>query len=211
MWQEIIKPKAFSQLYMVGEAASSHHAWIVSALESVIRAVYIMLEGLNSHDPEYTAYAKAMNLLSHKPKKGDATYDPDDDSELNPGDFPKGKPFYPLPEEMPDLQAGTTSDKVVTHDPKDGRAAGKTLAQTGNTATPTAPQSDKYDTLSYNHVQQSKMPSPTYNEENTTDPPHYPGKLSTPSAYQIHYSFLKKQYNNIRRNKVINIIVIVLY
>ncbi|KAH6970187.1 hypothetical protein DER45DRAFT_640271 [Fusarium avenaceum] len=130
MWQEIIKPNAFGQLYMVGEAASSHHAWIVGALESVIRAVYIMLEGLNSHDPKYAAYAKAMNLLSHKPKKGDATYDPDDDSKPDPGDFPKGKPFYPLPEEMPDVQAGTTGDQEVTHDPKDGRAAGKTLAYT---------------------------------------------------------------------------------
>ncbi|KAM0364027.1 hypothetical protein ACHAO7_010131 [Fusarium culmorum] len=57
-------------------------------------------------------------------------------------------------------------------------------AQTGNTVTPTAPQSDKYDNLSYNHVQQSKMPNPTYNEENTINPPHYPGKLSTPSASQ---------------------------
>ncbi|KAM0294468.1 hypothetical protein ACHAPM_011207 [Fusarium culmorum] len=57
-------------------------------------------------------------------------------------------------------------------------------AQTGNTVTPTAPQSDKYDTLSYNHVQQSKMPNPMYNEENTTDPRRYPGKLSTPSASQ---------------------------
>jgi hypothetical protein len=55
-------------------------------------------------------------------------------------------------------------------------------AQAGNTVTPTAPQSDKYDTLSYNYVQQSKMPSPTYNEENTTDPSHFPEKLGTPNA-----------------------------
>ncbi|KAL9567493.1 hypothetical protein ACKAV7_008443 [Fusarium commune] len=103
MWQEIIKPNAFGQLYMVGEAASSHHAWIVGALESVIRAVYVMLEGLNSQDPKYGAYAKAMNLLSHIPEEGEATYDPNDSTDsLKPGDLPKGKPFYPLPEEMPD-------------------------------------------------------------------------------------------------------------
>jgi hypothetical protein len=57
-------------------------------------------------------------------------------------------------------------------------------APTSNIVAPRAPQSDKYDNLSYNHVQQSKMPSPTYNEENTADPPHYPGKLSTPSDSQ---------------------------
>ncbi|KAJ4246033.1 hypothetical protein NW762_013778 [Fusarium torreyae] len=130
MWQEIIKPNAFGQLYMVGEAASSHHAWVVGALESVIRAVYVMLDGLNSHDPKYAAYAKAMNLLSHVPKEGDATYDPNDTAKLQPGDLPKGKPFYPLPEEMPDWQAGVTSSDGVTHDPKDGLDKDKSLAYT---------------------------------------------------------------------------------
>ncbi|KUI72131.1 hypothetical protein VM1G_07655 [Cytospora mali] len=83
MWEEIIKPNAFGQLYLIGEAASAHHAWIVGSLESVVRAVYVMLEGLeeaNDH-PEFTAYRDAMKLLRT--------------------DSGEGLPFYPLPREMP--------------------------------------------------------------------------------------------------------------
>lgn len=120
MWQEIIKPNAFGQLYIVGEAASSHHAWIVGALESVIRAVYIMFEGLSKHDPGCQAYKDAMCWLSHVPKKGDSTYDPDDyPDHPKPGDMPKCKPFYPLPEEMPDRQSGVDLDKKLTQDPEE--------------------------------------------------------------------------------------------
>ncbi|KUI62780.1 hypothetical protein VP1G_09904 [Cytospora mali] len=83
MWEEIIKPNAFGQLYLVGEAASAHHAWIVGALESVVRAVYVMLEGLEkaNYCPEFTAYRDAMKLLRTNSEEG--------------------LPFYPLPREMP--------------------------------------------------------------------------------------------------------------
>ncbi|KAJ4307701.1 hypothetical protein N0V84_012548 [Fusarium piperis] len=128
MWQEIIKPNAFGQLYMVGEAASSHHAWIVGALESVIRAVYVMFEGLSKYDPDCQAYKDAMYWLGHVPKKGDSTYDPNDQPEhAKPGDMPKGKPFYPLPEEMPDRQIGVDLDKKLTQDPKESLKTNKEL------------------------------------------------------------------------------------
>ncbi|KAI0879915.1 uncharacterized protein GGS22DRAFT_198502 [Annulohypoxylon maeteangense] len=85
MWEEIIKPNAFGQLYLVGEAASSHHGWIVGALESVVRATYTMLKGLQSGDPGYKPYQEAMDLLNPDPNKP----------------APPPSPFYPLPGEMP--------------------------------------------------------------------------------------------------------------
>ncbi|KAK7421614.1 hypothetical protein QQX98_002081 [Neonectria punicea] len=105
MWEEIIKPNAFGQLYMIGEAASSHHAWIVGALESVIRAIYVMFEGLNSNDPNYEAYTEVMNLLSQAPQ------------EQQEGELPSGLPFYPLPEEMPKRQDSTERGAPQTNDP----------------------------------------------------------------------------------------------
>ncbi|RSL83216.1 hypothetical protein CEP51_004657 [Fusarium floridanum] len=135
MWQEIIKPNAFGQFYIVGEAASSHHAWIVGALESVIRAVYIMFEGLSSQDPDFELYKKVMYLLSHVPKEGDPTYDPEDyPADYKPGDFPKGKPFYPLPEEMPDRQIGVDLDQKLTQDPQESLEKKKELELTHSAA-----------------------------------------------------------------------------
>ncbi|KAI0121136.1 hypothetical protein BJ170DRAFT_688221 [Xylariales sp. AK1849] len=101
MWQEIIKPNAFGQLYLVGEAASSHHAWIVGALESVVRGVYVMLEGLQSGDNTYKPYQDAMNLLKDGPS----------------GTKSPGLPFYPLPQEMPKRQLGTEQNAKQTDDP----------------------------------------------------------------------------------------------
>ncbi|KAF7560122.1 hypothetical protein G7046_g4037 [Stylonectria norvegica] len=105
MWEEVLKPNAFGQLYLVGEAASSHHAWIVGALESVIRAVYVMFEGLSSNDPGYEPYQKVLDLLSQDqpPQDGPA--------------LPTGLPFYPLPEEMPQRQFYTKRNTPLTNDP----------------------------------------------------------------------------------------------
>lgn len=93
MWQEIIKPNAFGQLYLIGEAASAHHDWIVGALESVVRAVYVMLEGLHIANPGFTAYREAMELL-----------------ETDRGELP----FYPLPLEMP-------MDMIMPHPAEGGQ------------------------------------------------------------------------------------------
>ncbi|KAJ0141401.1 Uncharacterized protein HZ326_15762, partial [Fusarium oxysporum f. sp. albedinis] len=70
MWQEIIKPIALGQLYLVGEAASSHHAWIVGALESVIRAAYVMFQGLQNGNEKFEAYDIVLKLLRTGPDNG---------------------------------------------------------------------------------------------------------------------------------------------
>ncbi|KAH7140384.1 hypothetical protein B0J13DRAFT_63603 [Dactylonectria estremocensis] len=121
MWQEITKPNAFGQLYFVGEAASSHHAWIVGALESVIRAVYTMFEGLESNDKENKAYRRVLALLS-----GAVQVDASDEDSSSPSDysgdapFPTGLPFYPLPEEMPSRQLGVERGHELTRQPEEG-------------------------------------------------------------------------------------------
>ena len=45
MWPQIMKPNGW--LFLIGEAASAHHGWIVGALESSVRAVYQLLLMLN--------------------------------------------------------------------------------------------------------------------------------------------------------------------
>ncbi|RBR15926.1 uncharacterized protein FIESC28_07128 [Fusarium coffeatum] len=128
MWQEIIKPNAFGQLYLVGEAASSHHAWIVGALESVIRAVYVMFQGLQNGNKKFEAYSIVLDLLRQAPtepgEKGDKENNEDIGQPLERGGaMPKGLPFHPLPEEMPETQfntqgQGLTDSPSVEADPK---------------------------------------------------------------------------------------------
>ena len=43
MYPNLIRPACDSRFYIVGEAASAHHAWIVGALDSSVRALYILL------------------------------------------------------------------------------------------------------------------------------------------------------------------------
>ncbi|KAF4948055.1 hypothetical protein FGADI_9920 [Fusarium gaditjirri] len=132
MWQEIIKPNAYGQLYLIGEASSSHHAWIVGALESVIRAVYLMFEGLLKQEPDNEAYKKALKLLSQKPDDpedsgavfGSFPKGPDDGSggagaaiSEDPHKLPPGLPFYPLPEEMPKRQLDVKPNAELVRDP----------------------------------------------------------------------------------------------
>ncbi|KAK2666122.1 hypothetical protein RAB80_018222 [Fusarium oxysporum f. sp. vasinfectum] len=50
--------------------------------------------------------------------------------------------------------------------------------------TPTAPQSDEYDSLSNNDMQQLNMSSSTVEDEHTHHSRHYPGKLDTTAASQ---------------------------
>lgn len=103
MWQEIIKPNAFGRLYMIGEAASAHHGWIVGALESVVRAVFIMLKGLHLANPGFTPYLDAMDLLVNKDGKNEL-------------------PFQGLPLEMPKDQFGTEQGaKLVDHPGEKGQ------------------------------------------------------------------------------------------
>ncbi|KAM5522643.1 flavin containing amine oxidoreductase [Fusarium oxysporum f. sp. phaseoli] len=114
MWQEIIKPNALGQLYLVGEAASSHHAWIVGALESVVRAVYVMFQGLQNGNEKFEAYDIVLKLLRTGPDNGKNVSEP----LKKDGDMPTGLPFHPLPEEMPTRQFYTTKDKDLTASPE---------------------------------------------------------------------------------------------
>ncbi|KAM0343745.1 hypothetical protein ACHAPU_008171 [Fusarium lateritium] len=121
MWQEIIKPNSFGQLYLVGEASSSHHAWIVGALESVIRAVYVMFQGLQNGDKDFEAYRIVLDLLRRAPTDQGEEWDGKEDI-LEPlkrgGAMPTGLPFHPLPEEMPTTQKDT-ENKPLTDFPDD--------------------------------------------------------------------------------------------
>ncbi|RGP71959.1 hypothetical protein FSPOR_3074 [Fusarium sporotrichioides] len=116
MWQEIIKPNSFGQLYLVGEAASSHHAWIVGALESVVRAVYVMFQGLQNGNKEFEPYRIVLDLLRQAPTDKDEEWDEKEDI-LEPlkrgGAMPKGLPFHPLPEEMPTTQKDTANKPLT--------------------------------------------------------------------------------------------------
>lgn len=101
MWPEIIRPNGW--LYLIGEAASAHHAWIVGALESSVRAVFQMLQSLHLQDEKlsFPAYKQAMDLLSKKNTDG--------------------LPFSPLPKEMPNRQNDASKKKkTVDHRPKAG-------------------------------------------------------------------------------------------
>jgi len=122
MWQEIIKPNAFGQLYLVGEAASSHHAWIVGALESVIRAVYVMFQGLQNGNKKFEAYSIVLNLLRQAPTDPGEEWDKEEIEDIGQplgrgGAMPKGLPFHPLPEEMPETQFKTEKGKSLTDSP----------------------------------------------------------------------------------------------
>ncbi|KAK6193515.1 hypothetical protein LQW54_012382 [Pestalotiopsis sp. IQ-011] len=116
MWQEIIKPNAFGQLYLVGEASSSHHAWIVGTLESVVRAAYLLFEGLQRGDPKCVAYRQAVQLL----KTG--RFDGQKEST-----FEEESPFWPLPAEMPCRQEGVKRGEPQTDSPREAVADGTAL------------------------------------------------------------------------------------
>ncbi|KAF2803940.1 uncharacterized protein BDZ99DRAFT_511735 [Mytilinidion resinicola] len=108
MWPEIIQQNGW--LFLVGEAASAHHAWIVGALESAIRGVYQMLDALLLQNPEYEPYRDAMKLLQ----------DPYIEDDL---------PFGPLPLEIPKRQAGEDRKAPKTDVPEKGVSLTFTSAQ----------------------------------------------------------------------------------
>ncbi|KAK2016840.1 flavin-containing amine oxidoreductase [Colletotrichum eremochloae] len=103
LYPAITKPNAFGQLYFVGEAASAHHAWVVGALESVVRAAWNMFNLLHQGSLKefggkgYEPYRKAMELL-----EGD--------------NEEEGLPFYPLPPELPMARMGDKADTSKSKD-----------------------------------------------------------------------------------------------
>ncbi|GKT70590.1 hypothetical protein ColTof4_03013 [Colletotrichum tofieldiae] len=126
LYPAITKPNAFGQLYFVGEAASAHHAWVVGALESVVRALWLMFDGLHQGsrndgkvEDAYEPYEWAMKLLEcgHVDKEtpeGTKTLIPRSKNSL---------PFYPLPAEMPVVRKDCHSEVSDSADGSDDAAA----------------------------------------------------------------------------------------
>ena len=114
MWPAIYKPNAFGLLYFIGEAASAHHAWIVGALESSIRAVYEMFKLLRLGNKHYGPYAQAMEMLEN-------------DKKLENDE--KVLPFYGLPKEMPKKQLDTDDGTDLDDDLEEGKRLTYAAAQ----------------------------------------------------------------------------------
>ena len=107
MWPEIYRPDAFGRLFFIGEAASAHHAWIVGALESSVRAVYQLFNLLHLGNPDYEPYVKAMEKLTK------------DEGIL---------PFYGLPKEMPKRQLDTPDKDELVDELEEGKRLTYTAA-----------------------------------------------------------------------------------
>ncbi|KAH0441249.1 hypothetical protein CcaCcLH18_02159 [Colletotrichum camelliae] len=102
LYPSITKPNALGHLYFVGEAASAHHAWVVGALESVVRALWLMFDNL--HQASYDEHGKDHD--DHKPYKWamellERGYFKDEEGHFFPSENPSPSPFFPLPVEMP--------------------------------------------------------------------------------------------------------------
>ncbi|KAI8170920.1 hypothetical protein K4K49_006448 [Colletotrichum sp. SAR 10_70] len=109
LYPAITRPNALGQLYFVGEAASAHHAWVVGALESVVRALWSMFNILHQSSQDagkaYQPYSWAMQLLERGffEDNEDPGYNADDDKKKTfyPSAKPQPSPFFPLPVEIP--------------------------------------------------------------------------------------------------------------
>ena len=71
MYTDIIFPHAGGKLFIIGEAASKHHAWIVGALESAVRGVYQLLQEYKGSKTKEVE--EALQILEN-PKKGRSPY-----------------------------------------------------------------------------------------------------------------------------------------
>lgn len=94
VWPDITNPSADGKLIIIGEATSTHHAWVVGALDSAIRGVYQFLGRYALIYPQYMEAAKFLESLKLKPE------DTPGDKQYNPAPDPHNKyerPFGPLP------------------------------------------------------------------------------------------------------------------
>ena len=67
MYPDIITPSAGGRLFIIGEAASKHHAWVVGALESAVRGVYQLLNLYE--DPEAVQACEFLEEVDPETKK----------------------------------------------------------------------------------------------------------------------------------------------
>ncbi|MCJ1470056.1 hypothetical protein MMC07_008701 [Pseudocyphellaria aurata] len=94
VWPDITCPSADGKLIIIGEAASTHHAWVVGALESAMRGVYQFVGRYASIYPQYNEALKYLDTLELKPEDipGDQKYQ---DTPEDKHDYQR--PFGPLP------------------------------------------------------------------------------------------------------------------
>ena len=81
VFPHLTTPSADGKLFIIGEAASAHHAWVVGALESALRGVF---QFITRYAQVYREYDEAMEWL-HKDRKREAVASED-------------RPFLPLPQ-----------------------------------------------------------------------------------------------------------------
>ncbi|KAL8726335.1 MAG: hypothetical protein Q9166_006783 [cf. Caloplaca sp. 2 TL-2023] len=62
LYPTLIRPQADSRFHIVGEAASSNHAWIVGSLESAYRGVWMILERFKCYDLQEKMVAEYGNI-----------------------------------------------------------------------------------------------------------------------------------------------------
>ncbi len=67
VYPDLTTPSADGKLIIVGEAASTHHAWVVGALESALRGVYQFLTRYASLYPEYKQAMEFMEKNTEGP------------------------------------------------------------------------------------------------------------------------------------------------
>ncbi|KXH35196.1 flavin containing amine oxidoreductase [Colletotrichum simmondsii] len=192
LYPAITKPNAGGQLYFVGEAASAHHAWVVGALESVVRALYLMFDALHQgsrNDPKmkdtYEAYKWAMDLLEfgyikdHTTKGGKSA---------TTAARPSPLPFFPLPAEMPrrrrnfaDLNLNEPDDSSDKGDFKATSATSATTSERSHDRVVT--ESARFDIISQPSAEKSveTASSPTRGE--FSDHPALKGTEEVPLTY----------------------------
>ncbi|MCJ1395738.1 hypothetical protein MMC18_008624 [Xylographa bjoerkii] len=61
MYPDLIEPQGGGRLFIIGEAASKHHAWVVGALESAVRGMYQLLQEYRRVNDK--AASEAMAIL----------------------------------------------------------------------------------------------------------------------------------------------------
>ena len=71
LYPDLITPSAGGKLFIVGEAASKHHAWVVGALESAVRGVFQLLQQYSGIKND--AVRKAREILED-PKNRDTLF-----------------------------------------------------------------------------------------------------------------------------------------
>lgn len=94
VWPDITCPSADGKLIIIGEAASTHHAWVVGALESAMRGVYQFIGRYALIYPQYKKALEYLESLQLKPE--DTPHDPKYKRTPDP-DNRYQRPFGPLP------------------------------------------------------------------------------------------------------------------